>query len=338
MTSKELVHAALDHQRIPRAPYAVDFTVLARAKARERLGEIVPPEGWMGDIVVSPVIKVEWGKRHPDGFYVDEFGVEYDRRIDIDIGIPKPIITRETLTDFIWPDPEAPDRFDVLADNLVKHPDKFQIMALDFSLYERAWSLRGLSSLLEDMVSDPDFVEALLDCILAFNLAVIDVGLSRFPEVDAVYFGDDYGTQTGVIMGAPLWRKYFKPRLAQQYAKVKKHGKKVFIHSCGAVSELFPDLIEIGVDCFNPFQPEVMDICAVKRFYSGRLSFWGGVSTQRLLPFGTIDEVQAEITRLIAMARDGGYIVAPAHAVPADADIENVAMMVKMLVDQVTAQ
>lgn len=97
------------------------------------------------------------------------------------------------------------------------------------------------------------------------------------------------------------------------------------------MAELFPDLIEIGVDCFNPFQPEVMDIYSIKREYAGRLAFWGGISTQRLMPYGTVDEVRAEVGRLIAMAHEGGYIVAPAHAIPGDAKAENIALMLEML-------
>jgi uroporphyrinogen decarboxylase len=285
----------------------------------------------IGDIVSSPVIRVEFGARDADGIYTDEFGVEWDRSRDPDIGIPRACLTSDTFDDFAWPDPRFFGRFQVLETNLARFPDRFHVMALDLSLYERAWALRGLENFLVDMVANPAFAEALLDRILEFNLEIIDEGISRFPGVDAVYFGDDFGTQRGVVMGEQRWCQLLKPRLAKEYQRVKEWGKKVFIHSCGAVAELFPHLVEIGVDCFNPFQPEVMDVYSLKNEYSGRLAFWGGISTQRLLPFATVEEVRTEIRHLQAMARTGGYIAAPAHAIPGDAKAENVAIMLEML-------
>ena len=131
-------------------------------------------------------------------------------------------------------------------------------------------------------------------------------------------------------MGPKLWEEFLKPRLARQYGAAKAAGKFVTIHSCGMVQEVFPQLIEIGLDCFNPFQPEVMDPYEMKRLYGDRLSFWGGVSTQKLLPYGTVDEVRAEVRRLIAeVGRDGGYICAPAHGIPGDAKPENIMAMIE---------
>ncbi|MCX7041072.1 MAG: hypothetical protein NT005_18315, partial [Spirochaetes bacterium] len=116
------------------------------------------------------------------------------------------------------------------------------------------------------------------------------------------------------------------------YGLVKAKGKRVFIHSCGRVDELFPDLIEVGVDVFNPFQPEVMDVEEVKRRYGGELTFFGGISTQKTLPYGTVAEVKDEVRRLVdRVGRDGGYIAAPAHDVPKDAKSENIAAMIEVL-------
>jgi uroporphyrinogen decarboxylase len=104
------------------------------------------------------------------------------------------------------------------------------------------------------------------------------------------------------------------------------------IHCCGDVDELFDDLVDLGVNCFNPFQPEVMDPYEMKRRFGDRLSFWGGVSTQRLLPYGTPGQVREEVRRLMAeVGRDGGYILAPAHAIPGDAKPENVMAMIETI-------
>ena len=119
------------------------------------------------------------------------------------------------------------------------------------------------------------------------------------------------------------------------YAAVKSRGKRVFIHSCGKVDELFPDLIECGLDVFNPFQPEVIDVYDAKRRYGDRLSFYGGISTQKTLPYGTTAQVREEVRRLLdRVGKDGGYIAAPAHDVPRDAMAENVAAMIEVLKSQ----
>ena len=112
-------------------------------------------------------------------------------------------------------------------------------------------------------------------------------------------------------------------------------GKFVFIHSCGKVDEIFPDLIECGLNMFNPFQPEVIDVFETKKTYGDVLSFYGGISTQRTLPYGTVDEVKDEVQRLIdVVGKNGGYVASPAHAIPSDAKPENIAAMIDVLQNQ----
>jgi uroporphyrinogen decarboxylase len=204
---------------------------------------------------------------------------------------------------------------------------------LGFSLFERAWTMAGMETILVGMVEDPPFVHALLDGILAFNLAIIERACSR--DIDAMQFGDDWGQQRGLLMGPTLWREFIKPRVRRMYGLVKSRGKKVFIHSCGKVDTLFPDLIECGLDVFNPFQPEVMDVAEMKRLFGDRLSFFGGISTQKTLPYGTPAEVRQEVKRLLdTIGKSGGYIAAPAHSIPKDAKPENIAAMIEVLRDQ----
>jgi len=183
------------------------------------------------------------------------------------------------------------------------------------------------------MAEGSAFADELLDRILSFDVEVVRHAVAF--DVDAIRFGDDWGQQRGLIMGPALWRKYIKPRVARLYGMVRAAGKRVFIHCCGKVDEIFPDLIECGVDVFNPFQPEVMDVEAIKKRFGAEITFFGGISTQRTLPYRTVPEVREEVRRLLErIGRDGGYIAAPAHDVPRDARPENVAAMIDVLRSQ----
>lgn len=261
-------------------------------------------------------------------------GVRWNRSIDKDIGVVcNRKVTPATVSEYVFPDPHAPSRYQHYDAVIAKHPDRFIIANLGFSLFERAWTLAGMETVLMHMVDRPEFVHQLLDRIMEYNLAVIDEACTH--DIDGMMFGDDWGQQTGLIMGPHLWRRFIKPRIREMYTRVRGYGKYVFIHSCGKVDEVFPDLIECGLNVFNPFQPEVMDVIDIKRRYGSQLTFYGGISTQRLLPYGNPDEVRAEVRRLLReVGKNGGYIAAPAHSIPGDARPENVAAMMEVLHDQ----
>ncbi len=264
----------------------------------------------------------------------DEFGVRWNRSVDKDIGVVcNQQVTPESIDEYSFPDPLDPLRYEGLDDLLRTNSDKFVAVSIGFSLFERAWTLAGMENLLMAMVAEPGFVHKLLDRILEYNLAVIDKACSY--DLDGMRFGDDWGQQKGVIMGPSAWREFLKPRVAQMYQHVRSRGKKVLLHSCGKVDELFPDLIEIGLDVFNPFQPEVMDIYEIKKTFGDRLSFFGGISTQETLPYGTVEQTREEVKRLLdEVGRNGGLIASPAHSIPGDARPENVMAMIEVLNSQ----
>ena len=217
------------------------------------------------------------------GVWEDQFGIQWDKSVDKDIGVVcNTRITPETIDSYIFPDPFDPTRYNSYDTLLKEKGDKFVVVNLGFSLYERAWTLSGMENFMMAMAADPPFANLLLDRILDFNLQIIECACSY--DIDAMMFGDDWGTQTGLQMGPAMWRDYIKPRISRMYRAVKSRGKNVFIHSCGKVDEIFPDLIECGLDMFNPFQPEVMDVYDVKRKFGNKLGFFGGITPRICSP------------------------------------------------------
>jgi uroporphyrinogen decarboxylase len=331
MTPREIVLAAIRFENPPYVPWDVGFTVKPAEKLKRHFGsEDLRP------FIRNHIVELKSPTRdfleEAPGMFRDAYGVLWDRTIDRDIGTPCEYpLHGPTLKSYSFP-PIHPqrERHQELIASLPGFAVRFSI---GFSLFERAWTLRGMENLLMDFVERPRFVHELLDAICEHNLQLIQWGLQLNPDI--VHFGDDWGQQHGLIMGPRHWREFIKPRIKRMYTAVREAGKVVSIHSCGDVDELFDDLVELGLNLFNPFQPEVMDVYALKRKYHGRLAFHGGLSTQRVLPFGTPEEVRAEAHRLIReIGRGGGYIFAPAHAVPGDVPRENILAFMEVLQSQ----
>lgn len=331
MNSRERVIAALEHEQPDRTPYCVDFTHKAHAAMARYLND---PEfdSKIGNDVVSLDTGLPGGWREiSPNIWEDEFGVQWDQSVDKDIGVVcNQALTADTVDEFQWPDAHAPERWNALRHATAHRDGRFLVANLGFSLFERAWTLYGMENLLMDMMAAPDFVHRLLDAILEHNLARIEEACAL--EIDAMMFGDDWGSQQGLITGIDRWREFIGPRVRAMYQAVRARGKYVFIHSCGRVDSLFPDLIESGLHCFNPFQPEVMDPFEMKKRYGAQLSFFGGISIQRTLPYATPAQVREEVKRLLnEVGRDGGYIASPSHAIPGDARPENIAAMLEVM-------
>jgi uroporphyrinogen decarboxylase len=335
MKTLERVLTALNHRQPDRVPYDIRFTQKAHAKMAQYYGD--PEfESKLGNCFTwfRPYPRnVRYRLVGPD-IWQDEFGVRWNRTIDKDIGVPcNQLVTPQNINEFQWPDPNDPTRYDFIKEAVKKAGDGATLVSLGFALFERAWTLAGMENLLIYMLTDKHFVNLLLDKILEYNLGIIEHACSL--DIDIIRLGDDWGHQRGLIMGIDLWREFINPRIKEMYQLAKSKGKYVMIHCCGKVDELFPDLIECGLDIFNPFQPEVMDVFQMKRLYGERLCFYGGISTQRTLPYGTVAEVKDEVKRLIeVVGENGGYIASPAHDIPADAKAENIAAMIEVLQNQ----
>ena len=332
MSKREVVRQVLDGRRPPYVPWSMGFTKEAQEKLRQHYGRDdleVPLENHLLRLGSDVGFFTELGQHR----FRDVFGVVWDRTIDRDIGnVQGCVLPEPTLSGYEFPDPLDRRFFEDIPERIERFGGRFRVFQIGFSLYERAWTLRGLENLLIDFHEQPAFVDELFGAIADYNVAQIREALKH--DIDAAYFGDDWGQQRGLQMGPRLWRRFIYPALRRMYGVVRRAGKFVMIHSCGDVDELFDDLVGAGLSCFNPFQPEVMEVGTLLPAYRGRLAFHGGLSTQKTLPFGTVEDVRAETRRLLELGREGGYIFAPAHDVEGDVPLENMLAFIEIVQNQ----
>ena len=335
MTKRERVIKALKHQDTDIAPFNADFTL----QAFDNMVEYTKDKDFKSKLGNHLNYTQYWGwpTEMPDKkeHFKDTFGVVWNRSgVDKDIGVVEDLIVKD-FENITYKFPEINEkRIRSEYEKLMKNKeDKFTFGGIGFSMFERAWSLAGMTEVLMAMMLTPDGLHKLFDMICEYNLKVLDVALEY--DLDGFYFGDDWGQQSGMIMGPEMWRTFIKPRMKRMYDKVKSKDLFIMQHSCGDVEAIFGDLIDIGLDCYQTFQPEIYDIAAVKKKYGNNLAFWGGISTQRVLSQGNAEDVKKEtIDTIRIMSKSGGYIAAPTHALEVDAPPENIMAMYEVFQNQ----
>jgi len=241
----------------------------------------------------------------------------------------------DLLDAYEWPDPNNPGYFRGLAERaaaLRKNTDCAIILNMPNGLVHQCQFLRGFGDWLKDLYKNKEFVSTLMERVADHWIKLAQNALDVLGDnVDIVFFGDDLATQQAPLFNPETYREMIKPLHRRMISSVKSRADvKVLYHSCGAVAPMIGDLIDVGVDALNPVQITAnnMDPAELKETYGDRISFWGGINTQQVLPYGTPDEVRAEVRRMIdLMGRGGGYVLNSVHNIQGDVPAENIVAM-----------
>jgi uroporphyrinogen decarboxylase len=339
MNHRERILAAVEHRPLDRFP----TDIWAVPEVRERLYDYCGTREWprvLDALDIDGILHL-WpdyvGPALPDlgpERKVDEWGMlnqrqEYAGGVYWEqVGFP--LANAQSIADlraFPWPKPEWYDMAG-LRDLAAPHADRAVMVGYTAIFYYHN-KLRGLELSMLDLVERPAFSRYLIERVADTFAALYEPrfealrGLAQFTQVT-----DDFGSQTGLLISRRMFNEFYRPWMERAIQQAKRFGLKVMHHDDGAIYSLIPDLIEMGVDVLNPIQWRCngMDRVAIGRNHGGKLCFHGGVDNQQTLPFGTAEEVRAEVAEnLRTLGGTGsGYIIAPCHNIQAITPLENI--------------
>ncbi len=337
MNPRQRVLSAIRHEEPDRVPIEIGLTPDISRRVKERVGRSgIELTRFLGcDVLGSPFDSWDYygGTSSEDGAtYVDTWGIT---RIWISqpgggsytevLQPPLAEATTRDLDQYAWPDLTKHPSMARVGPFVKQYGSEFFIQGYGASIFEGAFNLIGYERFLRDLVADRPFIDHLLDIITEIQAAAIAKEASY--GVDTVYFMDDPSGQRGMLLSPSLWREVFKPRYAYMIQRAREVNSDVIVsnHNCGDLRAIIPDWLDLGLQMLNPVQPRAMDPAQLKRLYGDRLCFVGAVDEQQVLPFGSPEDVVAEVRRrLEQLAPGGGYIIGPSHAIQADTPVENV--------------
>lgn len=275
--------------------------------------------------------------KEADGTWLNEYKMRM-RQGDIYVEvIDYPLSHAETKADidaFSFPDPDAPGRFRDAEALVKKYKNDYLIFGdIEVTVFSLAHQLVGMEKLLIDMMMETEYVVPLFEACAEFQT---QIGLRLIEKgVDAIWFGDDFGTQTNLIIPPETFRDQLKPVYKKMIDRFKAANPDIIpiLHCDGAVAELLDDIHEIGFEVFNPVQPGVPGHLPqdMKSRFGDKFSFWGAIDQQELLPKGTDEELEKDIVEKIKiLGNDGGYMISPAHIIQNDVSPERVLKFIEL--------
>ena len=350
LNSKERMQIAMEHKEPDRVPYHVMFVpeverlLLKKyerelkdidAKFQSKFCGISSLDIFFGhDMLLLPYgISTGYYRNVDSDTYCDEWGIKWKK-------IPYKTINGEghytEIIDFPLSDdneidsykPPCPDHEDMnYAEEIIKNygNDYYICGVIDCSIFEAFKYLRGLTQSLIDLIQNKDIAHKIMDMSVEYHL---ELGFNLIDRgVDMLWLADDLGGEFSLLMSPDTFREMIKPKMNYMINNLRKRKKdiKIAFHSDGYIEPIIEDLIEVGVDVLNPIQPESMNPADVKKRYGKRLSLWGTISTQRNLPFGSIEDIENEVKeRIKTCGSEGGFIIAPTHNIQLDTPLENI--------------
>lgn len=267
-----------------------------------------------------------------EGTEIDEWGVAHEPGSEAAMHMTymrhpmKELTSMEQLASYPFPDYEHADASHQKAQCDAIHAKGLVAMGdMQCTIWERSWYLRSMEQLMMDMITDPKMATFIID-------KVTDISIMRATSyvkagADILFFGDDIGMQNSIMMSEDMYVTWFKPRLKKIIDAVRAINPEIiiFYHSCGFVTPFIPHLIDVGVDVLNPIQPECMSFEDIHAQYGDQIAFFGTIGTQTTMPFGTPEEVKAEVYKNLNLAgKKGGLICAPTHILEPEVPWENV--------------
>ena len=363
MTPRERVLTALGHKEPDRVP--LDLGGLSTTietdpyqELKEHLGitsetklflrdHVDPPEELLEEFQIDTrYVRIGRPQRFKvhidaDNSYLDEWGTRWRKPESSlywdPVDWPLKDATIKDLESYAWPDPNDPGRTEGLRERArqLREETDYAIVAdmPVLGVFETAGvCLRGIERFMMDLVLDKPFAEALLNKLADLHIELYGRYLDAVGEyIDVIVVSDDLGGEHAPLISPEIYREMVKPAQKRLWQFIKSRTKAyLFMHTCGSVYRLIPDLIELGVDTLNPIQVAAkdMDTKRLKKEFGDRLAFWGGVDTQKVLPYGSPQDVEEEVKKRIAdLAPGGGYILTAVHNIQAGVNPENICTM-----------
>jgi uroporphyrinogen decarboxylase len=338
MTSKQRVHAALRHQPVDRLPIFMWFHPettkrlaalldIPAADVAEAMGNDVRMAWVNNNYAMEGIIHEHDGDSHED-----VWGISWVKQGPFNqiARFPLQQLAEADVLRYRFPLDHMEGLLQQMQPVAAQHHEYFIGCDVSPCVFEMYWRLRGMEATLLDMAGDGRLAREMFRRCADFAVSLSEQACSRY-ALDWLWAGDDVASQQSLMMSPAMWRSMIKPHLKRVFDVGKRQDLWVAYHCCGALREIIPDLIEIGLDVLNPVQSGCpgMDPLDLKKEFGSRLSFMGGVDTTYVLPRGSARDVRRATERLIeGMTTDGGgYILAASHTVPPETPDANIFAM-----------
>ena len=342
MTSRERVLAAFDHEEPDRVPRWCGASPEFIAKAKRQLA-LPDTEAlfvrlgddfrrvfarYAGPDEFGPTAKLQPGASYRSAFGVERHGYGYGQPLSQ----PLAHASLQEVHEYPWPHPEWMDVSQIRAEALAWNR-QYAILGGDWSpFWHDAIDLLGMETLFLKMYDEPELVDAVFSHIVDYYAGVSERIFAAVGDaIDIFFIGNDFGGQTGPLMGDAMFRRFFFPHLRRLCRLGRDHGKKVMLHCCGSYAPLMPALIEAGVDAVQALQPVTPDMqpAALKARFGAHLLLNGGVDSQQVLIEGTPELARQRTRELLDIMRPGGgYILSASHDyLLEETSVENVLAM-----------